>query len=150
MIESGRLVAEVGLQDGIGLDDVFWFCAGALVVIGLVRLFLDPIIKAIKEDRAVQAKFHRDFYGEPADSGRDAVPGVMERLQSIDGELKRNGGKSVKDTVNRTERKVDMLAKIAKLNAQATAEAFKAAGLEPPMLQDFPDMVEGEEPEGTS
>jgi hypothetical protein len=30
----------------------------------------------------------------------------MERLNNIDGELKRNGGKSIKDTVNRIEKRL--------------------------------------------
>lgn len=48
----------------------------------------------------------RDWAGEPSRDGRDAVPGVMERLNNIDGELKRNGGKSIKDTVTRIEKRL--------------------------------------------
>lgn len=44
-------------------------------------------------------KFQRDWDGDPAEPGRDRVPGVMERLNTIDGELKRNGGESLKDQV---------------------------------------------------
>lgn len=43
----------------------------------------------------------RDWEGEEATPGRDRVPGVMERLNKLDGELSQNGGKSTKDTVNR-------------------------------------------------
>lgn len=48
-------------------------------------------------------QFMVDWAGEPARPGRDRVPGVMERLNDIDGELKNNGGSSVKDAVDRIE-----------------------------------------------
>ncbi len=48
----------------------------------------------------------RDWNGTDAEPGRDAVPGVMERLNRLDGELSRNGGKSVKDVVNRIEKRL--------------------------------------------
>ena len=47
-----------------------------------------------------------DWAGTPERPGRSAVPGVMERLNNIDGELKKNGGKSVKDVVNRIEKRL--------------------------------------------
>ena len=56
-------------------------------------------------------KFRRDWEGEEADTGRDAVPGVMVRLNVLDGELSRNGGKSLKDYVVRLESKLDKLVK---------------------------------------
>ena len=44
----------------------------------------------------------RDWEGEEGSPGRDAVPGVMERLNRMDGELSQNGGyTTVKDRVNR-------------------------------------------------
>jgi hypothetical protein len=45
----------------------------------------------------------RDWAGEPAEPGRDKVPGVMERLNRIDGELKHNSGSSMKDSLKRIE-----------------------------------------------
>jgi len=53
--------------------------------------------------------FMEDWKGEEARPGRDRVPGVMERLNDIDGELKRNGGSSIKDSVDRIEKNVDTL-----------------------------------------
>jgi hypothetical protein len=53
--------------------------------------------------------FMRDWAGEPAAPGRSAVPGVMERLNRIDGELKRNGGSSMKDAINRVEKKLEQI-----------------------------------------
>lgn len=54
-------------------------------------------------------KFIRDWEGEEAGVGRDAVPGVMQRLNKLDGELSNNGGKSLKDTVDRIEKRQDKL-----------------------------------------
>lgn len=60
--------------------------------------------------------FKRDWSGEEGAPGRDRVPGVMERLNKLDGELSQNGGKSTKDVVNQLltkqdaiENKVDVL-----------------------------------------
>ena len=47
-------------------------------------------------------RFMRDWEGEEASAGRDAVPGVMQRLNNMDGELSQNGGfTTVKDRVDR-------------------------------------------------
>jgi len=51
--------------------------------------------------------FLTDWSGTEGRPGRDRVPGVMERLNNIDGELKNNGGSSVKDAVDRIEIRVD-------------------------------------------
>jgi hypothetical protein len=53
--------------------------------------------------------FMRDWAGEPAAPGRDAVPGVMARLNNIDGELKHNGGSTMKDAMKRVEKKLDAI-----------------------------------------
>jgi len=50
--------------------------------------------------------FIRDWSGTPSEPGRDAVPGVMERLNRIDGELQHNGGSSIKDQVRRLETQI--------------------------------------------
>lgn len=47
-------------------------------------------------------RFMRDWEGEEALPGRDAIPGVMQRLNNMDGELSQNGGfTTVKDRVDR-------------------------------------------------
>ena len=96
-------------RDGIGVDDLTWL-AGLIsvvsVIVGAVWAMLRPI----------RAQLHRwealwdDWQGTPARPGHGEVPGVMQRLQSIDGELTRNGGSSLKDQVFATARKVDDLA----------------------------------------
>ena len=55
-----------------------------------------------------------DWSGEEARPGRDRVPGVMERLNDIDGELKRNGGSSIKDSVDRIETNVNEISQTQK------------------------------------
>lgn len=50
--------------------------------------------------------FIRDWAGTSAEPGRPKVPGVMERLNEIDGALKNNGGTSIKDAVDRIEIRV--------------------------------------------
>ena len=103
------LDAAVTFRDGIGVDDLTWLAgliSAIAVIVGAVWAMLRP----------VRAQLHRwedfwdDWTGTPAGPGRSAVPGVMERLQSIDGELQRNGGNSLKDQVVKTSRKVDELA----------------------------------------
>lgn len=42
----------------------------------------------------------RDWEGEEQSPGRDRVPGVMERLNKLDGELSNNGGSTTKDKVD--------------------------------------------------
>lgn len=62
-----------------------------------------PLIKKIGTFFQSVAQFLRDWSGEDPRPGRDRVPGVMERLNEIDGQLKNNGGASVKDAVDRIE-----------------------------------------------
>lgn len=73
--------------------------AGALISIGVL---LSPLYKRIKRFMQWMERFMRDWEGEEAEPGRDRVPGVMERLNSMDGELSQNGGyTTVKDRVDR-------------------------------------------------
>ena len=85
---------------------------GAIIVaVAIVyKMMLKPM-KALKSFFNWINKFRRDWEGEEAETGRDAVPGVMERLNFLDGELSRNGGKSLKDVVVRLETKLDKLVK---------------------------------------
>ncbi len=76
---------------------------GAIAVLwGLTR----PVIKKTRNLLNSLDKFIRDWEGEEAAPGRQAVPGVMERLNRIDGELKHNGGSSMKDSLKRVEKKL--------------------------------------------
>jgi len=81
------------------LDTVFWLAAGILTLSGVVRYVLYPMWREIKDALHWWRKFQRDWDGEPEEPGRSAVPGVMARLNMIDGQLQRNGGESLKDKV---------------------------------------------------
>lgn len=73
--------------------------AGALISVGVL---LSPFYKKIKRWAAWMERFMRDWEGTPAEPGRDAVPGIMERMNRMDGELSQNGGyTTVKDRVDR-------------------------------------------------
>ena len=75
----------------------------------LIVKFISPFFKKISSWIFTWEGFMRDWSGEEARPGRDAVPGVMERLNSIDGELKNNGGSSIKDAVDRIENKISII-----------------------------------------
>jgi hypothetical protein len=55
--------------------------------------------------------FMRDWSGEEARPGHDKEPGVMERLNNLDGQFKKNGGGSMKDSLDRIERKISSIDK---------------------------------------
>ena len=68
-----------------------------------VSRVVSPVVKRIKEIGQSLDKFLEDWQGTPARPGRSSVPGVMDRLNKIDGQLTHNGGSSIKDTVDRIE-----------------------------------------------
>jgi predicted nuclease with TOPRIM domain len=74
--------------------------------LGVIWKLSKPLIKKARKLLNSIEKFIRDWEGEEASAGRDAVPGVMERLNRIDGELKHNGGSSMKDSLRRIEKKI--------------------------------------------
>jgi nitrate/nitrite-specific signal transduction histidine kinase len=79
---------------------------GGSALLAFITALHTQVIKPLRAMVKEWELFMRDWAGEPSREGRDAVPGVMERLNNIDGELKRNGGKSIKDTVNRIEKRL--------------------------------------------
>jgi hypothetical protein len=92
---------------------VLYWAAGVITLgtaLGMLwRVILKPLYVRIHAIMDNLDAFMRDWSGEPASPGRSAVPGVMERLNRIDGELKRNGGSSMKDAVNRIEKKLTQI-----------------------------------------
>ena len=94
--------------------------AGAIILVASVATALGVIFrpgyKKVKEFSDWFDHFKRDWMGEEEAPGRDRIPGVMERLNKLDGELSQNGGKSTKDVANkvlykqeRLEEKVDIM-----------------------------------------
>ena len=71
---------------------------GALISLGVL---LNPARKKLKRWVDWMERFMRDWEGEEAEPGRDRVPGVMERLNKLDGELSNNGGSTTKDKVDK-------------------------------------------------
>ena len=69
-----------------------------------VFFVIAPSVRKIRSMMEWLEKFRRDWEGEPGGPGRDAVPGVMERLNRLDGELSHNGGSSMKDAIDRIEK----------------------------------------------
>lgn len=78
-------------------------------VITALGVIFHPAYKKVKALGEWFDHFQRDWMGEEEAPGRDAVPGVMERLNKLDGELSQNGGKSTKDVVNKMLRKQDAM-----------------------------------------
>lgn len=81
--------------------------SGAVILTIISIKIIIPLFKRIFELFNTWESFIRDWAGEPGGPGRDRVPGVMERLNEIDGALKNNGGSSIKDAVDRIEIRVN-------------------------------------------
>lgn len=81
--------------------------AGGVVIVGgalgILWKVISPVVRKTRSLLNSLDRFTRDWFGEEAAPGRDAIPGVMERLNRIDGELKHNGGSSMKDSQRRIE-----------------------------------------------
>lgn len=71
---------------------------GALISLGVL---LSPFYKKLKRWSEWFERFMRDWEGEEEEPGRARVPGVMERLNKLDGELSNNGGSTTKDKVDK-------------------------------------------------
>ena len=104
-----NLLAAVTFADGIGMDDLTWL-AGVIAVVTTIVAAVWALLRPLKHQADRIEMFWSDWNGTPKLPGHSAVPGVMDRLASIDGELQRNGGNSLKDQVFATARKVDDLA----------------------------------------
>lgn len=90
-------------QNLLNIASAIIVAGGAVGVIwGLVR----PLARKVKGMMHSLDMFILDWFGSEEAPGRDAVPGVMERLNNIDGELKHNGGSTMKDAMKRIEDKL--------------------------------------------
>lgn len=104
-----NLLAAVTFADGIGMDDLTWL-AGLIAVVTTIVGAVWALLRPLKRQADRIEMFWEDWNGTPQRPGHSAVPGVMDRLASIDGELQRNGGNSLKDQVIGNSRKIDHLA----------------------------------------
>jgi len=103
-----NLLAAVTFADGIGMDDLTWL-AGLIAVVTTIVAAVWSLLRPLKRQADRIEMFWEDWNGTPARPGHSAVPGVMDRLASIDGELQHNGGNSLKDQVIGNSRKIDVL-----------------------------------------
>ena len=76
-------------------------------VIAVLSAVVFPMARKVKKFSSGWDDFMRDWKGEEPEPGRDKAPGVMERLNDIDGEFKKNSGSTLKDAVARIESKLD-------------------------------------------
>lgn len=72
--------------------------SGALISVGIL---FSPLFKKLKRWADWFERFMRDWEGTPEEPGRAAVPGVMVRMNRMDGELSNNGGSTTKDKVDK-------------------------------------------------
>jgi len=97
----------------MGQTEIMTLGAVATSIITILSAYLivvkviSPTKKRISFWFTTWERFMIDWAGEEARPGRDRVPGVMERLNSIDGELRNNGGGSLKDAIDRIEDRLD-------------------------------------------
>ncbi|CAB5219399.1 hypothetical protein UFOVP221_67 [uncultured Caudovirales phage] len=76
-------------------------------VIAILSAVIFPMARKMKKFSSGWDDFMRDWKGEEPEPGRDKAPGVMERLNDIDGEFKKNSGSTLKDAVARIESKLN-------------------------------------------
>ena len=103
------ILAAVTFADGIGVDDLTRL-AELIAVVTTIVAAVWALLRPLKRQADRIEMFWEDWNGTSARPGHSAVPGVMDRLASIDGELQRNGGNSLKDQVIGNSRKIDHLA----------------------------------------
>lgn len=85
----------------ISAGDILGIVTSLMAIIGtLVAWFLRPLWKETREALNWFARFRDDWDGRPESPGHPKVPGVMERMQRIDGQMGRNGGSSLADQVH--------------------------------------------------
>lgn len=75
-------------------------------ILTIITVAVIPMFRKLKKLSHSWDDFMRDWKGEDPEPGRDATPGVMERLNNIDGEFKKNSGSTLKDAVARIEGKL--------------------------------------------
>ena len=72
----------------------------------LIKQVVVPTARGIHNFFKTIGQFLSDWSGHEERPGFPGVPGVMERINRIDGQLRNNGGSSLKDAIDRIEEKV--------------------------------------------
>lgn len=89
---------------------VLTWAASIIAVGGAVSVLwkvINPLFKTFKRLTASLELFMKDWFGEAGDVLHPPVPGMLERMRSVEAELKHNGGSSIKDAVRRIENKLE-------------------------------------------
>ena len=88
--------------------------AGQITLIGGGIAFAFGVLFSIWKFSIAWNDFMRDWKGDSHKDGRAATPGVIARLEKLEvglrtvkAEVKPNGGKSIKDVVNRIETRLE-------------------------------------------
>lgn len=103
----------MNFSDGWQWEDLVALAIGITAILGAIaiihRMIIGPMVREVREFMAWLRKFQRDWDGEAEEPGRDRIPGVMERLNRMDGELQRNHGSSLKDKVYETWQSIEQI-----------------------------------------
>jgi hypothetical protein len=90
------------------LNTIAGICGAGATVLSIILAFvLIPFFRKMSKFTKGWDSFLRDWNGTPAEPGRDATPGVMERLNNIDGEFKNNHGSTMKDDLGKLQKTLD-------------------------------------------
>ena len=101
-------LANAAVHVGGSFTGIWWF--DALVVVGLLagaEEFFRRTYKVLAEIRDRGRARDDDWYGTPSRPGVPGRKGVMERLEVIEHEVTPNSSSSMKDAINRIEKKID-------------------------------------------
>jgi hypothetical protein len=91
-------------------QDVILSWAAAIIAVGgaagVLWKLISPLAKKTKKLMDALSLFTEDWFGNEGDSLHLRKPGMLERMNSVEAELKHNGGSSIKDAVKRIEAKL--------------------------------------------
>lgn len=109
-------------------QEVILSWAAAIIAVGgaagvLWKLFY-PIVTKTKKLLDALSLFTEDWFGSDGDALHPRKPGMLERMRSVEAELKHNGGSSIKDAVRRIENK------LTEIDARLDAGALRFDELE--------------------
>jgi len=110
LLTSIKIMVYNSINMSISPEDLFivQIAAALGTILGawlLLARVIFPIMKSAKKVIDQVDDFMEDWKGTETREGRIGTPGVMSRLNKIDGELSHNGGSSIKDAVDRIEKR---------------------------------------------
>ena len=91
---------------GTVIDPLAVWSVALVAISGAFALIVRSVRGITKMVKKID-EFMEDWNGIDDRPGRNGRPGVMQRLVSIEHELRPNSGESLRDAINRIESKVD-------------------------------------------